>query len=154
MPSGRKFDENLVFSSFNDAFFHIIPMFFFSQQRQQLNSLKNLQSDLLGAADAWAQFYSASNPIDSLPQPYCFANLMTKLVILKWLRPDTLLAVIQQQLKIFFGEIGSVETQASNLNDAFKKSVAKVPIIILKAPDCNVSTEIIRLAEEMNAAER
>lgn len=75
-------------------------------------------------------------------------------MLIKWLRPDTFATVIEHHLTYFYSEIGNIKAQTVNVGDVFKKSAAKTLIIVFKAPGCNVSTEILELAEEMNAAER
>lgn len=116
--------------------------------------MSNISNDLKENPDTWKRLLSSSNVIKTIPQSYSSAKAITKLLLIKWLRPDTFATVIEHHLNDFFSEIGINKTQTANMSDVFKKSAAKTPIIIFKAPGCNVSTDILELADEMNAAER
>lgn len=111
-------------------------------------------NDLKENPTSWEHLLSSKNAIESIPEPYSSAKSITKLVLIKWLQPDTFAMVIEHHLIEFFGKIEINKTQTTNLSDVLKKSAAKTPIIIFKAPGCTVSTEILELADEMNAAER
>lgn len=112
-----------------------------------------MRNDFVNNGDAWKSFSECCNPMNCLPEPYNNANELIQLVIFKCLRPDALIAKINELVNNFYGEAIS-RGQKNDLEYAFERSTSKTPLIVLKSKGYNASVNILRFAEEKNAIDR
>ncbi|CAF0983043.1 unnamed protein product [Adineta steineri] len=114
---------------------------------EQISSLYPICLNLLNDADQ--QFFKHSNPYMYLTQhnDYCQLTRFRCLLIIKILRPDTLLPSISQYVS---EQMGSkfLSSGFANIQDIYAHSSPQAPIILLLSPGTDPTSLLIRFARE------
>ncbi|XP_036671579.3 dynein axonemal heavy chain 3 isoform X3 [Drosophila suzukii] len=115
-----------------------------------LEGLKNLPQMMEVHADAWHDFYDASNPDQlQLPAPHNTVNDMYFLIVIKALRPDKLVpavrAFITRNLDRSF-----VEPPPFDLAASFADSSPKIPLVFLLSAGSDPMASLFMFAKQRN----
>lgn len=119
-----------------------------------LPTLHEFRESFTMNANIWHIFYEKQSPEEcAYPDPYQASNPLTKLIIIKCLRPDRIKYAVQ---KAIIEELGKeyVEPPTFNLSRSFADSDPDTPIVVLLSSGSDPISSIFELARELNMYEK
>jgi dynein heavy chain len=120
------------------------------QVSEEFSCFKGFDENIEINLSHWERIYNSSNPhleVDNWPEPYNELTLMRQGMLLRILRPDKVVPIIQA-LVSSEKELGKefIMPPAFNLAKSYKDSANNKPIIIVLSPGADPMSEISKLA--------
>ncbi|XP_020300595.1 dynein heavy chain 3, axonemal isoform X2 [Pseudomyrmex gracilis] len=120
-----------------------------------LPGLEKLRESFQSNISQWKQYYDLSNPQEH-PFPPPFENVgesLRKLVILRCVRPDKLVAAVQKFIIHHMG-ISFVEPPPFDLQSSYDDSSNVTPLIFVLSPGSDPMVNLIKFAEECGISKK
>lgn len=125
------------------------------QVSEEFECFKGLDDNFEINLVQWEKIYNSANPhleVANWPEPYNELNLIRQAMLLRILRPDKVIPIIQQLIENE-KELGKefIQPPAFDLGKTYEDSQNNVPIIIVLSPGADPMSELQKLAKAKNA---
>jgi dynein heavy chain len=126
------------------------------QASDELDCFKGLDDNFEVNLAQWERVYNSANPqddIDDWPEPYNDLTLIRKAAIMRILRPDKVIPVVQELISAE-KELGPefIQPPAFDMEKSYNDSYNNVPIIIVLSAGADPMAELQKLAKAKNAS--
>lgn len=125
------------------------------QVSEEFECFKGLDDNFEINLVQWEKIYNSANPhleVANWPEPFNELNLIRQAMMLRILRPDKVIPIIQQLIENE-KELGKefIQPPAFDLSKTYEDSQNNIPIIIVLSPGADPMSELQKLAKAKNA---
>ncbi|KZC07229.1 Dynein heavy chain 3, axonemal [Dufourea novaeangliae] len=119
-----------------------------------LSGLTDLKVSFQRDTSKWKAYYDLSNPQENpFPQPFDQTDGMTKLVILRCIRPDKIVAAVRTFIIHHMGQ-SFVEPPPFDLQASYNDSSKVTPLLFILSPGSDPMAGLIRFAENYGISKK
>ncbi|GAB0093009.1 Dynein heavy chain [Sergentomyia squamirostris] len=119
-----------------------------------MKSFKTIPEDFKANLSAWKEFVEQPEPHKvPLPSPYDSADEISRLIILKALRPDSVIPAVRNFIAKNLNDT-FVQPPSFELNTSYSDSTPKTPLIFLLTPGSDPMEDLLAFAKDLNMYEK